>query len=77
VGAVSSVSGAADIAVLGDTPNTAAYLTSQAAPGELLMSEEAFQVSGMDIRRLESRRLTLKSREQPVTAWVRTPNARD
>jgi adenylate cyclase len=72
VGAVSTEGGASDITVLGDTPNTGARITSQAATGELLMSEAARKAAGLKTEGMESRLLTLKGREQPVEAWLKT-----
>jgi adenylate cyclase len=72
VGAVSSEGGAADITVLGDTPNTGARITSHAGTGELLISETAAAAAGLETEGLESRSLALKGREQPVKAWVKT-----
>lgn len=72
VGAVSAEGGAADITVLGDTPNTGARIASQAGTGEVLMSEAARKAAGLKTEGMESRLLTLKGREQPVEAWVKT-----
>jgi adenylate cyclase len=71
VGAVSAEGGAADITVLGDTPNTGARITSQAGAGELLVSEAARKAAGLNSEGMESRLLTLKGREQPIEAWVK------
>ncbi len=72
VGAVSAEGGAADITVLGDTPNTGARITSQAGAGELLISEAARKAAGLETAGMDDRLLTLKGREQPVKVWVKT-----
>ncbi len=63
---------AADITVLGDTPNTGARITSHAAGGELLISEAASKAAGLKTGGMEGRLPTMKGRKQPVKVWVRT-----
>jgi len=70
VGAVGSKDGLTDITALGDAPNTAARLASQAAIGEILVSQEAAKVAKLDTAVLEQRRLELKGRQQPVSVFV-------
>jgi len=70
VGAVGSEGGATDITVLGDAPNTAARLSSAAAAGEILISEQTYQASGMKESGLEQRELTLKGKKEPVLVRV-------
>jgi adenylate cyclase len=72
VGAVGSKDGLTDITALGDAPNTAARLASQAAIGEILVSEEAARAAKLDTAGLEHRQLELKGREQPVSVSVLT-----
>jgi adenylate cyclase len=72
VGAVGSAEGLTDITVLGDAANTAARLASQAAVGEILVSEEAARAAKLDTAGLEHRQLELKGREQPVSVSVLT-----
>jgi class 3 adenylate cyclase len=55
--------------VLGDAPNTAARLSSNAAAGEILISESAF-IPEMNLKQLETRQLELKGKSQPVTVYV-------
>ena len=69
LGSVGSYEQAVDIAVLGDPPNVAARLSSSAAIGEILISEEAY-VSAMQLEGLEKRQLTLKGKSQPVNVYV-------
>jgi len=71
VGAVSAEGGAADITILGDTPNTGSRITSQAAAGEVLISEAAMNAAGLKTEGMEDRLLTLKGREEPVKVWAK------
>lgn len=77
VGAVSSEGGAADITVLGDTPNTGARIASQAKVGELLISEAARDAAGLETEGMEGRLLTLKGREQQVKVWMKMMESKD
>ncbi|HEY5730641.1 MAG TPA: adenylate/guanylate cyclase domain-containing protein, partial [Anaerolineales bacterium] len=70
VGSVGRESGLTDITVLGDAPNTAARLSSNAKQGEILISEAAYAKIGMDLGKLEKRSLELKGKSQPVTVHV-------
>lgn len=70
VGSVGRESGLTDITVLGDAPNTAARLSSNAKQGEILISEAAYTKIGMDLGKLEKRSLELKGKSQPVTVHV-------
>jgi len=70
VGAVGSESGVADVTALGDAVNIAARLSSQAGAGEILVSEDAVQASGMTPDGLEQRQLMLKGRSQPINVRV-------
>jgi adenylate cyclase len=70
VGAVGSKDGIADITALGDAVNIAARLSSNAGPGEILVSEEAFAAAGIDFEAAEQRSLSLKGRAHPVTVRV-------
>ena len=72
VGAVSAEGSAADITVLGDTPNTGSRIASQAAAGELLISDVALIAAEMKSDGMEGRLLSLKGREEPVKAWALT-----
>ena len=69
LGSVGSYAHAVDIAVLGDPPNVAARLSSSAATGEILISEDAY-VSDMNLKGLEKRQLTLKGKSRPVEVYA-------
>ena len=70
VGAVGSPEGVVDITALGDAPNVAARLASQAAAGEVLVSEEALSAAEMNGEAYERRRLQLKGRKEPISVRV-------
>jgi adenylate cyclase len=70
VGSVSAEGGATDIAMLGDSVNTAARLTSLAGAGEILISESTRQSAGLRTDGVESRTLMLKGKSQEVNAWA-------
>ena len=72
VGSVGSAEGTVDITVLGDTPNTAARLSSSAGPGEILISEATHTAAGLQSVPLEQRLLELKGKNEPVSAFVLT-----
>ncbi len=72
VGAVGSEGGTIDITVLGDAANTAARLSSNAGPGEILISEAAYQAAGLPLDYLERRTLTLKGKSEPIIVYVLT-----
>ena len=60
---------AVDIAVLGDPPNVAARLSSSAATGEILISDEAY-VRDMKLENLEKRQLALKGKSGAFNVFV-------
>jgi adenylate cyclase len=70
VGSVTASGGVTDISVLGDTVNVAARLTSQAASGEIIISEATLKASGISQDKLEHRVLTLKGKTGALDAWV-------
>jgi adenylate cyclase len=70
VGSVSAEGGQTEITALGDAVNTAARLASLAGPGEVILSDESRLMSGLSTDNLESRKLELKGRSEPVDAWV-------
>ncbi|HEX8992492.1 MAG TPA: adenylate/guanylate cyclase domain-containing protein [Anaerolineales bacterium] len=72
VGAVGSRDGVNEIGVLGNPANVTARLSSAAAEGEVLISEEAAALAGITDRKLERRSLTLKGINKPVSATVMT-----
>jgi adenylate cyclase len=68
VGIVASADSAADFTALGDPVNVAAHLASQAAVGEVLVTDEAAAAAALDVGGLEHRHLSLKG--HPVDAVV-------
>jgi adenylate cyclase len=70
VGAVGSSDGVSDITVLGDAANTAARLSSEAAAGEILISEETCRAGNLHLDDYELRALKLKGRAEPVPVRV-------
>ena len=70
VGAVGSADSVSDITVLGDAANIAARLSSQASPGEILVSEEASRAANLQLDDCERRTLQLKGRSEPVDVCV-------
>jgi adenylate cyclase len=72
VGAVGKEGGMTDITALGDAVNTAARLASNAGPGEILVSEQAWNAAslGSGAEGAEARQLQLKGRSEPVEVRV-------
>ncbi len=70
LGPVGNKDGMRDITALGDPVNTAARLASQAAPGEMLVSEATLIAAGLDALDLERRELQLKGRSEAVAVRV-------
>lgn len=70
VGAVGSANGVNEIAVLGGATNLCARLSSTAAAGEILISEDSVKFGNLDVDGLESRSLELKGVSQPVSVSV-------
>ena len=69
-GAMGTADGLTDITAIGDEVNTAARIASQAAAGEILVSEQALKQAGMDGSELEARSLELKGISEPVLVRV-------
>jgi adenylate cyclase len=69
-GAMGTADGLTDITAIGDEVNTAARLASQAAAGEIIVSEQALKEAGMDGSELEARSLELKGISEPVLVRV-------
>jgi len=70
VGAVGSASGVNEIAVLGSAANLCARLSSKAAAGEILISEDSVKFGDLKVDGLESRTLELKGVSEPTSVWV-------
>ncbi len=68
VGAVGS-KGQTDVTVLGDPANVAARLSSAAAAGEILITDDAMS-DALEGHWLERRKLELKGKSQPVGVYV-------
>lgn len=62
--------GSRDFTVLGDTPNTVARLSAEAAAGEVVMSHAVVDEIGLDSSTLEHRVLELKGKAESFDAWV-------
>ena len=58
-----------DYTVLGDTVNVAARLQSEAASGEILISQETYAPVAADFPHAKRHALALKGRSEPVVAW--------
>jgi adenylate cyclase len=69
-GYVGSSGGVMEITALGDAANVAARLASQAAAGEILLSDSTLQKAGVDASNLEKRRLELKGKSEAQDVWV-------
>jgi adenylate cyclase len=64
---------ARDFTALGDSTNATARLASCAGTGEILISAAAAASSELDTAGLESRKLSLRGREETIDAWVAGP----
>jgi adenylate cyclase len=60
----------ADFTAMGDTVNVTARLASEAAPGELLVTEEAWARGGLVDAATERRSLQLKGRTAAIDVRV-------
>jgi adenylate cyclase len=69
-GAMGTAGGLVEISAIGDEVNLAARLASKAAPGEIIVSEQALKMAGIDGSGLEPRSLDLKGISEPVTVRV-------
>lgn len=69
-GAMGAAEGLTEISAIGDEVNLAARLASKAAPGEIIVSEQALKAAGIDGSKLEARSLELKGISEPVVARV-------
>jgi len=70
LGTVGAQDGTVDFTVLGDAPNVAARLASNAAAGEVLISDEAWKAAGSGLPAAEQQTLHVKGRSQPVQVRV-------
>jgi len=69
-GSMGTTEGLTDISAKGEEVNTAARLASKAGVGEIIVSEQALKMAGIDGGELESRSLELKGISEPVVARV-------
>jgi adenylate cyclase len=69
-GAIGAPDGLTNISAIGEEVNTAARLASQAAAGEIIVSESALKAAGIIGSELEQRSLVLKGLSEPVLARV-------
>jgi adenylate cyclase len=69
-GAMGAAGGLTEISAIGEEVNLAARLASQAAAGEIIVSEQALQETGIEGRTLASRSLELKGISEPVHVRV-------
>jgi adenylate cyclase len=70
MGSVGSSDGTASFTALGDSVNIAARLASNAGPGEILVSEDAYAETDLSKDGVDRRSLELKGRVQPVSVVV-------
>jgi adenylate cyclase len=59
-----------ELTALGDEVNVAARLASQAAAGEIVLSERTLYQAELDPTSLEKRTLELKGKSEPIDVWV-------
>ena len=59
-----------EMTALGDEVNVAARLASQAAAGEIVLSQSTVSQAGLDTTGLERRTLELKGKTEPIDVWV-------
>lgn len=69
IGSMKVEGGRTDITILGDTVNTTARLSSLAGAGELLIGDRTMELSGLSTQEHNSRGVSLKGKEAPVTVW--------
>ena len=69
VGSTGAEGAVNDFPALGDVVNTTARLASEAAAGELLVSEEAAAAAGIDVPAQARRTITVRGRSGPVTVF--------
>jgi adenylate cyclase len=69
-GSMDTAEGLTNISAKGEEVNMAARLAAKAAPGEIIVSEQALEKAGIDGGALEARSLELKGISEPVTARV-------
>ncbi len=71
-GAVGEDDNLVELTALGDAVNVAARLASEAAAGEIVLSESTVKEAAIETSSLDSRKLELKGKSEPVDVWVMT-----
>jgi adenylate cyclase len=66
-----------DFTALGDNVNITARLAEHAGAGEILVSDAAYRLSGLQLGDTDSRPLELKGKSEPVTVHVLRTSASD
>ena len=69
VGFVGGFDGVQDFTALGDAVNVASRLSSEAGPGEILMSAQTARAAGHDTAALGHRTIELRGRSEPLEVW--------
>jgi adenylate cyclase len=59
-----------DFTALGKNVNIASHLASQAGTGEMIISDEAYTASGLNLEGLEARQLAIKGQDNKIDVWV-------
>jgi adenylate cyclase len=70
VGVVGDEDATSDFTALGDNVNITARLASAAGPGEILISEAAYEAANLNLGDLESRKLELKGKSGTIHVRV-------
>ena len=69
-GAVGEGDGLVQLTALGDAVNVAARLGSEAAAGELIISDRTVNRAGVRTYGFERRTVDLKGKSEPMDVWV-------
>ena len=77
VGFVGGVEEVLDFTALGDAVNIASRLSSDAGPGEVLMSAATASAASVETRGLEARRLEVRGRQESLDTYIERVTARD
>lgn len=70
IGSVGTPDGMMEVAALGDVPNTASRLAASSKTGEILVSQDTMDATGLDSSGFERRVLELKGKDQTIEALV-------
>jgi adenylate cyclase len=70
VGVVGDTGATQDFTALGDNVNITARLASEAAAGEVLVSDASFAAAHLSLEGLEHRQLDLKGKSEPIGVYV-------